>query len=107
MEFAGLDITNIILWLALGVVTGIAIHIVDRERVRGGLLGTVFTGLVGAVLGGFLANVLLGISLDGFNLQSVLIALGGALILVALQRVAFRDTGHIRTSITHREEGEN
>jgi uncharacterized membrane protein YeaQ/YmgE (transglycosylase-associated protein family) len=53
-----------------------------------GLLGDILLGVVGALLGGFLASVLLKIpdAVNGINITSIVVAFIGAVILIALLR---------------------
>jgi uncharacterized membrane protein YeaQ/YmgE (transglycosylase-associated protein family) len=54
-----------------------------------GLIGDIIVGIVGAVIGGFLASTLLNMpdAVNGINLTSILVAFVGAVILVALLRL--------------------
>lgn len=97
-ELFGVNLTNILYWLGFGLVVGLVAHVIDPGAVKGGILGTIITGVLGAVLGGALAPILFGVSLTGFNITSIAIAVGGALLLVMLQRLLMRDTQHIRTT---------
>ncbi len=49
-----------------------------------GLVGDVVIGIVGAGVGGFLVRVLGGPVVEGFNLFSLLIAIIGSVVLLAL-----------------------
>lgn len=75
-------IWNIILWIVLGGVAGwIASMIMGRDS-QMGLIGNIIVGIVGAVLGGFLFN-LVGLTGDtGFNLWTLLVAVVGAVVLL-------------------------
>lgn len=88
---------TIISWIIFGLIVGIVVHALDPKDVRGGLLGTLLTGIVGALLGGFLANLFFGIQITGFNATSFLIAIAGGLILAIIQRFLFREREHIKT----------
>jgi uncharacterized membrane protein YeaQ/YmgE (transglycosylase-associated protein family) len=104
MFISGFNIAAIVSWLLLGLVVGLIVHLIDPGETRGGIIGTVVTGLVGAVVGGFLANLFLGLAVTGFNLQSIIIAVIGALILTVIERILFRDREHIKTKITKLKE---
>lgn len=80
---------NIISWILFGLVVGIVANALDPNPNRGGVLGAVLLGIAGALLGGFVANLLFGISVTGFNLTSFLVAIAGSLLLLFLGR-AFR-----------------
>lgn len=95
-----ISILNLISWALFGLIVGSIIHFIDPGEVRGGVLGTILTGILGAVAGGFLANTFLGVGIAGFNLQSFAIAAGGALILGIVERFLFRGREHIKTRVT-------
>ena len=76
---------SIIAWILLGLVAGW----LAGQVMRGGgygILGDIVLGIIGAFVGGFLSSALLGIDVTGFNLTSVLIALAGAVIVIAISR---------------------
>ena len=50
-------------------------------RDPGGFMVTILIGIAGAVLGGFISTALGFGDISGFDLRSILIAIGGALIL--------------------------
>ncbi len=94
--------TNIISWIIVGLVAGTIAHIFDRREVKGGIFGTVITGILGAMAGGIAADTLFGINyLTAFSLEGLLFAIGGSLVIIFLQRMFFRDTSHIKTSTQH------
>jgi uncharacterized membrane protein YeaQ/YmgE (transglycosylase-associated protein family) len=75
---------GIIAWILLGLVAGW----LAGQVMKGGygLVGDIVLGIVGAVVGGFLASRLLGLDVDGFNVMSILIAFAGACIVIAISR---------------------
>jgi uncharacterized membrane protein YeaQ/YmgE (transglycosylase-associated protein family) len=81
---------NIISWILFGLIVGIVANAIDPSPNRGGILGSMLLGIVGAVVGGFLANLVFGISVTGFNLTSFLVAIVGSLLLLFLGRAVRR-----------------
>ena len=76
---------GILTWLVLGLVAGL----IAGYLMKGGgygLVGDIVLGILGAILGGFLSSVLLGVDVSGFNLTSILIAVVGACILIGISR---------------------
>jgi len=77
---------GILAWLVLGLVAGW----LASQFMRGGygLVGDIVLGIVGAIVGGFLSGLILGRDMvTGFNLESVLVAFLGAVVLIALSRL--------------------
>ena len=83
---------GIIAWIILGLFAGtIARALIPGETEPGGCIGTTAVGVVGAVLGGFLANAI-GIGEIGhfFDLGTWLIAIGGSVLLLLIIRAISR-----------------
>ena len=76
-------VTAIVIWLLIGLVAGFLASVVMRGGGYG-VVGDIVVGIVGAFIGGFLAN-LLGLGASGL-LGSIIIAFIGACILIALLR---------------------
>ncbi len=74
---------SIIAWLVVGLIAGwIGSLIVNR---RGdGLLLDIVLGVVGAVVGGFLFNLLGHSGVSGINLYSIFVAVIGAVVVLAV-----------------------
>lgn len=85
------------MWAIFGFVVGLIAHAIDPGDVKGGFLGTTFLGIAGALVGGFVASSLLGLTEFGFTLQSFAAAVGGALLLAFVYRSLFRNHSHIKT----------
>lgn len=83
---------NILLWIVFGLVVGIIANIIDPYPSRGGMLGSIVLGILGAILGGVLGNIVFGISITGFNLPSLAVAVLGALLLMFVERAFGRST---------------
>ena len=78
---------GLLAWIVVGLVAGLLASQVMKGR-GSGLIGDLVLGVVGALLGGFLASVLLKIpnAVNGINVTSILVAFVGAVILIALLR---------------------
>jgi uncharacterized membrane protein YeaQ/YmgE (transglycosylase-associated protein family) len=81
---------GILSWIVLGLVAGW----LAGQFMKGGgygLIGDIVLGIVGAIIGGFLTGLLLGRDMiSGFNLESIVVALIGAIILIAVSRAFSR-----------------
>ena len=76
---------GIIAWILLGLIAGF----LAGQVMKGGgygLVGDIVLGIIGAVVGGFLASTFLGLDVNGFNVMSILIAFVGACLVIAISR---------------------
>ncbi len=75
-------------WLIVGLIAGWLASQVMKGG-GSGLIGDIVVGIVGAMIGGFLAGNLLGIpnAVNGINLSSIVVAFLGAVILIAILRM--------------------
>jgi uncharacterized membrane protein YeaQ/YmgE (transglycosylase-associated protein family) len=79
-------------WIILGLFAGtIARALIPGRTEPGGCIGTTAVGVVGALLGGFLASALdIGEIEDFFDLETWLVAIGGSVILLLIVRALSR-----------------
>ncbi|HWT25079.1 MAG TPA: GlsB/YeaQ/YmgE family stress response membrane protein [Solirubrobacteraceae bacterium] len=92
---------GIIGWIVLGLVAGLIAKAIMPGDDPGGLIVTTLLGIVGAIVGGFIASALnIGDLDEFFDVGTWLIAIAGSLLLLALYRaVAGRGTaGRTRSS---------
>jgi uncharacterized membrane protein YeaQ/YmgE (transglycosylase-associated protein family) len=75
-------------WILLGLFVGaIARALVPGRTEPGGCIGTTAVGILGALIGGFIASALdIGEVDDFFDLGTWLIAIGGSVVLLLLLR---------------------
>jgi uncharacterized membrane protein YeaQ/YmgE (transglycosylase-associated protein family) len=85
VEVSGM-LVSIIAWIVLGAIAGYVAGLLVRGDEGLGVLGHIVLGIVGALVGGFIANALgFGSGREGgdvVNLQSILVAVVGAVIVV-------------------------
>jgi uncharacterized membrane protein YeaQ/YmgE (transglycosylase-associated protein family) len=82
---------GILTWILVGLIAGILAKIAMPGPDPGGIILTIVIGIVGALIGGFVVNGLLGgPNITGFNLPSILVATLGAIILLAVYRLITR-----------------
>ena len=75
---------SVFAWIALGGIGGLVAGWLLRARGRA-LLSDLTVGVLGAVVGGFLASVLLGLDVADLDGTSILVAaLGAALLILVL-----------------------
>jgi uncharacterized membrane protein YeaQ/YmgE (transglycosylase-associated protein family) len=76
---------GIIAWIVLGAIAGWITNMIMGGGE--GVLLTIILGIVGAVVGGWLAGTVLGIAdVTGVNITSIIVAVVGAIIVVAIYR---------------------
>jgi uncharacterized membrane protein YeaQ/YmgE (transglycosylase-associated protein family) len=74
---------SILVWIALGLIGGLVCGWLLRSRGRA-LLGDVAAGVLGAILGGFIAAVLLGLDILDVDGTTVLVAALAAALLILI-----------------------
>jgi uncharacterized membrane protein YeaQ/YmgE (transglycosylase-associated protein family) len=79
---------GILAWIIVGIIAGWLAGLVMRGSGYG-IVGDMVLGIVGALVGGFLAGALFNISdpIAGFDLTTLIVAFLGAVIVVALVRM--------------------
>ena len=77
---------GILSWIVMGLIVGLLARLVMPGKDTAGIIITILLGIAGAFVGGFIGS-LLGIgTFTGFNLVSILLAIGGAVLLLLLYR---------------------
>lgn len=81
-------ITNIIAWIVLGAIAGYVAGLIVKGDERWGVIGHIVLGIVGAIVGGFLAYNIFGFnsgaqaSNGDISIGSIIVAIVGAVIVV-------------------------
>jgi uncharacterized membrane protein YeaQ/YmgE (transglycosylase-associated protein family) len=87
---------GIVAWIVLGGLAGFIANLIMGGGE--GLVMMVVLGIVGALVGGFIAGSLLGIAdITGFNLSSLLVAVFGAIVVIFVARL-FQSRGAARAA---------
>lgn len=81
---------GIILWIIFGALVGWIASLIMKTDSQQGLLLNIIVGIVGAVIGGWLMGFFGQSGVTGFNLYSLVVALIGAIVLVAIVKVLRR-----------------
>lgn len=81
---------DILLWIILGALAGWIASMIMKTNAQQGLVMDIVLGIVGAVVGGFLMNFFGAPGVEGFNLYSLIVAVGGAVILLFIGRALMR-----------------
>ena len=77
---------GIISWIVLGLIVGALAKFLMPGRDPAGFIVTTILGILGAMVGGYISTRLGLGSFTGFNLGSIVIAVGGAMLLLIIYR---------------------
>ncbi len=77
-------------WIILGGIAGALAKWIMPGEDPGGIFVTILIGIVGGLLGGFVGSKLGLGGVSGFNLISLGLAIGGAVVLLLIYRLAFK-----------------
>jgi uncharacterized membrane protein YeaQ/YmgE (transglycosylase-associated protein family) len=78
---------NILFWILFGALAGWVASIAMKTEATHGAITDILLGIVGAVVGGVLMNAVGQSGVTGFNLYSLLIAIGGAMVVIYIGRI--------------------
>lgn len=81
---------GIILWIVFGALAGWIASMIMNTDAEQGLLLNIIVGIVGALLGGFIFQTFGETGVTGFNLYSFMVAVIGAVVLLALLKLVRR-----------------
>jgi len=81
---------GVLSWILMGFVVGVLAKIIVPGRDPGGLIVTVGLGIAGGFVGGYLGSLLGFGPVTGFNIPSLGVAVGGAILLLIAYRVLRR-----------------
>ena len=80
---------SIISWIVLGGIAGWLASIITKRNDQMGCITNIIAGIIGAVVGGWVFSWFGGTSVTGFNLTSLLVALVGTIIVLAIVNLIF------------------
>lgn len=88
---------GILSWIVFGLIAGAIAKLIHRGDDPGGWIVTIIIGIVGAFVGGAIGRYLLGWDdAMGWTFKSFICAIGGAIIVLAIYRLA---TGRRKTNV--------
>lgn len=77
---------GILAWIILGAIAGWLTNMIMGGKE--GVIATIILGIIGAVVGGWLAGTVLKVAdVTGINIESIIVAVVGAVIVVAVYRM--------------------
>jgi len=77
---------GILSWIVMGLIVGLLAKFIMPGKDPGGLIITILLGIAGAFIGGLIGSYLGLGTVTGFNVGSILLAIGGAILLLILYR---------------------
>jgi len=77
---------GIILWIIFGAIAGWAASVIMKTDYNQGTVSDIIMGIVGAVVGGFIMELLGQSGVTGFNLYSFFVAILGAIVVIYIGR---------------------
>ncbi|APZ06873.1 MULTISPECIES: GlsB/YeaQ/YmgE family stress response membrane protein [Kosakonia] len=82
---------GILAWIVFGLIAGVIAKFIMPGRDGGGFILTCVLGIVGAVVGGWLATMFgYGGDITGFDMHSFIVAVIGAIVVLAVFRLVRR-----------------
>jgi uncharacterized membrane protein YeaQ/YmgE (transglycosylase-associated protein family) len=78
---------GILSWILMGLVVGLLARLLMPGKDKMGIIVTILLGIAGAFLGGWIGSKLGLGSFSGFDIRSLLLATGGAILILLLFRV--------------------
>jgi uncharacterized membrane protein YeaQ/YmgE (transglycosylase-associated protein family) len=82
-----MEAMGLLSWIVFGLIAGAIAKLLMPGKDPGGCILTVIIGVVGALLGGFLATWLGYGGISGFDFRSFVIAVLGSILLLGLWRL--------------------
>jgi uncharacterized membrane protein YeaQ/YmgE (transglycosylase-associated protein family) len=81
---------GILLWALFGLIAGAIAKFLMPGRASGGIIMTMILGIIGAVVGGFIGSQLGFGDVTRFDLRSMLLAVGGGVLVLFIYGLAMR-----------------
>ena len=77
-------------WIVLGLIVGVLAKLIMPGKDPGGFIVTILLGIAGAFVGGYVGKFLGFGAISGFDVRSLLLAVGGAVLLLIAYRLLRR-----------------
>ena len=80
---------NIFVWIIFGAIAGWIASIITGRNKQMGAIANIVVGIIGAFLGGYIMDFFGVEGVTGFNFQSLLVAIVGAVVLLFIVGLLF------------------
>ena len=77
---------SILGWIILGLIAGWLAGVLVKGSGYG-VVGDIVLGILGALVGGAITSTLMGVDITGVNLESLLVAVLGAIVVIFIARL--------------------
>lgn len=77
---------DVIAWIVFGLILGTLSNLLEPHRTMNQRIGSYFFAITGSLLGGLLADVFLGLSIGGFTLSALVVAVVVSFSLLVIGR---------------------
>jgi uncharacterized membrane protein YeaQ/YmgE (transglycosylase-associated protein family) len=81
---------GVLSWIVMGLIVGLLAKLIMPGKDPGGIIITILLGIAGAFVGGLIGSFLGLGTVTGFNVGSILLAIGGAILLLILYRAVMK-----------------
>jgi uncharacterized membrane protein YeaQ/YmgE (transglycosylase-associated protein family) len=89
---------SIIGWIVLGLIVGAIAKAIMPGRDGGGIIVTMLLGIIGGFVGGLIGKYIFHTTMGGFfNLRTWLLAIAGAIVVLAIYRLVTGRRGAVRS----------
>jgi uncharacterized membrane protein YeaQ/YmgE (transglycosylase-associated protein family) len=79
---------GILLWVVFGLIAGAIAKYLIPGNAPGGIVATIILGIIGSVVGGFLGTLIGFGNISGFDLRSMVLAVGGGIVVLLIYGLA-------------------
>lgn len=85
---------DIVLWILFGALAGWIASRIMRTDAQMGMGANIVVGIIGAFIGGFLVRLFTGVDVVGFSIVSLVVAIVGAVVLLAIVKAVSGNRHH-------------
>ena len=85
---------DIVLWILFGALSGWIASRIMRTDAQMGMGENIVVGIIGAFIGGFLVRLFTGVDVVGFSIVSLVVAIVGAVVLLAIVKAVSGNRHH-------------